>query len=211
MAENILGQRKSKPVQAIKLLFILLLLPLIIGFIRGLISQINHLGPVFRSSLYWGTAVYLIFHVFLLEPVRFYKKTQRFIQIIFGFFSPLFRTAYYIVPFWIIVVIGFFILLCKIFRFEGLLPFFFFISGFLFSMHIVMAAKILKVDKIKKVIDYLFIIFIVVIINIFFLSLNIKLYEPGFSVSAVGKEGLLAGINLAQSIWNQLFVPEVIG
>jgi len=199
---------QSKTVQAIKLALILITFPILIGFVRGLVFQVHGLQPLYWKSLYWGIAGYLLFHIFLIEPLKFYKKTQSFIKIIFGFFSPLFKFSYYIIPFWIIVVICLYLVVCKILKLENINFLFFFLSGFLFSMHIVMVAKILKVDELRKLIDYLFIIFIVVIINIFFLSLNLKLYEPGFSVTQVGKEGINLGIDLARAIFNQLFVPR---
>ncbi len=202
---------QNKSIQIIKLICVLIVLPVIIGFILGLISEITKLEGLFKTAFYWGVAGYLLFHIFLAEPVKFYKNTQKFIKIIFGFFSPLFKMAYYLIPFWIIVIIGFFVLFCKIFKFDNLYPVFFFLSGFLFTMHIVMVTKILKVDELRKIIDYLFIIFIVVIINIFFLSFNLKLYAQDFSVVTVGKEGLTLGIGLAKSVWDQLFIPEVSG
>ena len=169
---------QSKSVQAIKLAFLLITFPIVIGFVRGLILQIQDLKPLHWKSFYWGVSGYLLFHIFLIEPLKFYKGTQRFIQIIFGLFSPLFRLAYYVFPFWIIVVIGLYLVSSNIFKLEEITFLFFSLSGFIFSMHLVMVAKILKVDELRKVIDYLFIIFIVIIINIFFLALNLKLYEP---------------------------------
>ncbi|MBN2120764.1 MAG: hypothetical protein JW734_06900 [Candidatus Omnitrophica bacterium] len=198
---------QSKTAQAVKLVFAVLILPILIGFVRGLVEQISRLEPYCWKSLYWGVAGYLLFHIFLIEPLKFYKRTQRFIQIIFGFFLPLFKVAYYLVPFWALVVIGSYAVLGKVFKIEGLEVLFFFLSGFIFTMHIVMVAKLLKVDELRKLIDYLFIIFIVLIINIFFFSANLKLYEPGFSVAQVGKEGLDLGVGLAKAIFDQLFVP----
>ena len=198
---------QSKPVQIIKLVFIILVFPLLVGFSRGFIDQAFKLTQLYWKSLYWGIASYLLFHIFLIEPLGFYKKTQRSIQTIFGFFWPLLRVAYYIIPFWIVVLIGLYLLVHKVFKIEGVEFLFFYFSGFLFSMHILMVAKILKVDELRRLIDYLFILFVVLIINIFFFALNLKLYEPDFSVLQVGREGIDLGVNLAKSIFEQLFVP----
>ena len=206
MGAKLSGQ--SKLVQAIKLILVLVVFPIVIGFVRGLILQIQDLPPLYSKAFYWSIASYLLFHIFLLEPLKFYKRTQKFIQIIFGFFSGLFKLSYYILPFWIVVIIGVYLVVCRTFKLDEITFLFFFLSGFFFSMHIVMVARILKVDELRKLIDYLFIIFIVIIINIFFLALNLKLYEPGFSVSAVGKEGVALGVDLAKTIFNQLFVPQ---
>lgn len=211
MAQNLSNQKNNRSVQVIKLFCILILIPLVIGFVIGLIEQIGKLAAIYAHSLYWGIAIYLLFHILINEPVKFYKRTQRFIQVIFGFFSPLFKVTYYIIPFWVIVIIGFFVLLCEVFNIEYLVPLFFFLSGFLFTMHIVMVAKISKVDKIHKIIDYLFIILLVIIINIFFFGLNLKLYSSEFSVLAVGQRGLETGMSLVKAIWGQLFIPEING
>lgn len=206
MDVNSSGQSKS--VQAIKLGFILFFLPVLAGLLKGLVSQIATLEAVFSKSLYWGIASYVLFHIFFVEPLKFYKKTQRFIQIIFGFFFPLFRLSYYVLPFWIIVLIGFYILVCKIFNLTKLVPLFFFLSGFLFTMHIILVAKILKVDELRKLIDYLFMIFMVLIINIFFFALNLKLYQTSLSIIAIGKEGIQLGVGLCKGILEQLFIPQ---
>ena len=94
----------------------------------------------------------------------------------------------------------------KLFKIESLDFLFFFLSGFFGSMHIVMVAKLLKTDKLNKLIDYLFVLFLILIINIFFFALNLKLYEPAFSVSQIAREGLDVGIGLARTIYEQLFV-----
>ncbi|MFC1515004.1 hypothetical protein ACFL5X_03795 [Candidatus Omnitrophota bacterium] len=197
----------NKTVQFIKLAVLILVFPLLVGFCRGLIAQTFALEDLFWKSLYWGVASYLLFHIFLIEPVKFYKKTQSSIQIVFGFFMPLLRVAYYIVPFWVLVLIGVYLVVYKVLKVEDIRFLFFFLSGFLFAMHLVMVAKLLKTDKPGKLIDYLFILFAVLIINIFFFAANCKLYEPEFSVSQVGREGIETGVHLARSIYDQLFVP----
>ena len=203
--ESIRSQQ-SKPVQLIKLLFIILVFPLVVGFIRGFIDQSFELSTLCCRSLYWGIACYLLLHIFIVEPLAFYKKTQKSIQVIFGFFLPLLRVAYYVIPLWIVVLIGLFLVVNKLFKIESLDFLFFFLSGFFGSMHIVMVAKLLKTDKLNKLIDYLFVLFLILIINIFFFALNLKLYEPAFSVSQIAREGVAAGVGLARAIYQQLFV-----
>ena len=210
MQEKLSSPNSSKRLfQFVKLICIIGIFPVIIGFIRGLIFEIAKLEPLFSKSLYWGIASYLLLHIFLIEPLKFYKKTQRFIQVIFGFFSPLFKVSYYIIPFWVIILIVIYLIFNKILKFEQGNFLFFFLSSFFFSMHIVCVAKILKVDELRKIIDYLFIIFVIIIINIFFFSLNLKLYHSEFSVVQVGRQGIDSGLKLAGAVFEQLFVPEV--
>jgi len=199
----------NKSVQAIKLVCVIVVFPILIGFIRGLIAETFKLDSLFVKSLYWGITSYLLFHIFIFEPVKFYKKTQRFIRVILGFFSPVFRFSYYLIPFWVIIIISSYILLVIFLKLEQLKFIFFFLSGFAFAMHIVMVSKFLKVDELRKIVDYLFIIFIVIIINIFLFALNLKLYVHSFSVACVGKEGISLGVVLAKSVFDQLFVPAV--
>ncbi len=209
MQERLSSQnRQSRFSQFIKLVCIIGIFPIFVGFIKGLLFEIKELGALFHNSLYWGIASYLLLHIFLIEPLKFYKKTQRFLQVIFGFFSPLFRVSYYIIPFWIIILIILYLILCKVFEWEGVKFLFFFFSGFLFSMHIVCVAKILKVDELRRLVDYLFMILIVLIINVFFFAFNLKLYSSQFSVRNVGKEGIDSGVNLGRIILEQLFIPK---
>ncbi len=207
--EEKISRPNNKSVQTIKLVCVLIVFPILIGFIRGLIAETFKLDSLFVKSLYWGITSYLLFHIFIFEPVRFYKKTQRFIRVILGFFSPVFRFSYYLIPFWVIIIIASYLLFVTFLKLENLRFIFFFLSGFAFAMHIVMVSKILKVDELRKIVDYLFIIFIVVIINIFLFALTLKLYAHSFSVSYVGKKGIALGVALARAIFNQIFVPSV--
>ena len=193
--------------KVVKTLVIILLFPIIIGFAKGLILEVAQLKSFFSQSLYWGVASYLLFHIFISEPIKFYKNTQKFIQVIFSFFSPLFRLSYYILPFWsLMVMVGYFVV-CKVFGLEEAKFLFFFLSGFTFTLHVVMVAKILKTDELKKIIDYLFIIFLMIIINIFFISLNLKLYDPSFSIQSVAQSGMDLTYNIYKDTVSHLLFP----
>lgn len=174
-----------------KVIVVIVLLPLLVGFVKGLVTQINAFDISFIKSVYWGIASYLILHLFLFEPTDFYSSTQKFTQHIFGFLSPLFKVSYYIIPFWAIGVIGAYFLVCRLLGNIGILPVFYFLSGFVFTMHVVMVAAILRTEELKGFLDYLFVILVVIAINIFFLGLNLKLYNYDLSIAYIAKSGVI--------------------
>ncbi len=197
---------ESKTVRIIKLSCFILLLPVFLGLAKGFTTEIFNLPQPLGGIFFTGAGLYLVFHIFITEPLKFYKKTQRFIQIIFGFFSPILRISYYLIPFWALVVLLVYLLLVKIAGLKIPSAVFFFITGFVFTMHIALVARIMRTDDITKLIDYLFIIMIVLVINIFFLAFNLKIYENSFSVSSMAKAGVDWGVELCRTVFAQLFV-----
>ena len=173
-----------------KIVVIVAAIPLITGFLCGLIAQINLFQPFVVKSVYWGIASYVLMHLFIFEPVDFYKETQKFIQLIFGFLSPLFKVSYYLMPFWAIVVIACYFPAKAIFSGTGLAYVFYFLTAFVFTMHVVMVAAILRTEELKGYLDYMFVLVVVIAINIFFMALNFKLYEPEVSIAFIGKAGV---------------------
>jgi len=198
---------ESKSVRAIKLFCFILLLPVFLGLAKGFTSEVLNLPFPLGKLFFLGAGLYLTFHIFIVEPLKFYKKTQRFIQLIFGFFSPILRVSYYLIPFWALISLLVYLILTKLLHLNISSAVFFFITGFVFTMHITLVARIMRTDDITKFIDYLFIIIIVLVINIFFLAFNLKIYENTFSISSMAKYGLDWGIGVAKSIFNQLFIP----
>ena len=172
-----------------KTLVIVAALPLIAGFLSGLAGQINMFEPILFKSVYWGVASYILLHLFIFEPGIFYKNTQKFTQHLFGFLSPLFKVSYYIIPFWAIAVIGCYFPARAFFPGTGLSNVFYFLSSFVFTMHIIMVAAILRTEELKGFLDYLFVIVVVIAINIFFFALNLKIYDHAVSIPEIATSG----------------------
>ena len=173
----------------LKVAAVIVLFPLVAGLVKGLIDQINGLDAA-SVPVYWGFAAYLLIHLFILEPLEFYKNTQRFLEYILGVFSPLFRVSYYIMPFWALVVLAAYFIAAAFLGSDNIRSIFYFLTTLVFTMHVVMVARLLRTDELREIFDYLFVIFIVFVLNVLFFSLNMRLYNPGFSVTAVTGEGL---------------------
>ncbi len=200
--------QENRAVRIIKLLSFLIFLPVFVGFIGGFCLVLDKLEPLFSQCFYWGVIAYLVVHIFIFEPLQFYKKTQKFIQVIFGFFAPLFKVAHYIVPLWVIILILVYLILKFAFQINVIQEIFFFLTGAFFMMHTALVAKMLRTDDLHKIIDYFFLILLVLMINVFFLALTIKVYQPQFSLTAIAQEGFQWGIGVCRTVFNQLFVPS---
>jgi hypothetical protein len=178
----------SKIVKIIKFLTVIALAPMVGGLVKGLISELAKHGD-YAGTIAWGVGTYVTIHLFVYEPLEFYKGTQKFIQFVFGVFSPIFRVSYYILPFWAVAVLIGYAVCVRWLNYAYLMPMFYFMTGFFFAMHVVMVARILKTDELRQLFDYLFVIFIVLIMNILFFAINVWIYDPSFSISAVITDG----------------------
>lgn len=173
-----------------KIIVILIAIPLITGFLKGLFSQVNSLAVPAGKAVYWGITAYVMMHLFIFEPVDFYRGTQQFVQHVFGFLSPLFKVTYYIVPFWGLVLIGLYFLVRTVFPGTAFLNIFYFLTAFIFTMHIIMVASVLKAEELKGFMDYFFVFVVVVAVNIFFMAINLKLYDNSVSIVKIAQSGI---------------------
>ena len=191
---------ESKPHKFVQFVLVLAMVPLAVGFVYGLYTEAARLPNAHSSAFKWGAIAYLLIHLFVFEPLEFYKKTQQFMQYFLGFLSPVFKVSYYIIPFWGTAIMITYAV-CKYGMGMALdMPTFYFLTAFSFLMHVVMVARILRTDELRAIIDYLFVILIVIIINIFFLSLNLKMYQRDFNIRKVataGYDGMVTTIDYA--------------
>ena len=191
---------EGKSYKFVQFFLVLVMVPLAVGFAYGLYGEVTRLPGAFSSAFKWGALAYLLVHLFVFEPLEFYKKTQQFMQYFLGFLSPVFKVSYYIIPFWGSAVMLTYAV-CKFAMGMALdMPVFYFLTAVSFLMHVVMVARILRTDELRAIIDYLFVILTVIIINTFFLGLNLKLYHQDFSIRKVataGYDGMIKTVDYA--------------
>lgn len=181
-----------------------LLFPFIFGLINSFIHSLAHLDLSLVKSFYWGVAVYLLVHLFLFEPLDFYKHTQKAVQYVFGFLAPLCRISYYLMPFWILVLWGLYFLIVKVIGNVEMMPMFYFATSFIFVMHLVLVAAILRTEDIKGLLDYLFVLFIVVVINVFLAAITLKIFKADISLVALAKGGVYGAQTMFQALSSQV-------
>ncbi|MCM8782971.1 MAG: hypothetical protein NC909_01040, partial [Candidatus Omnitrophica bacterium] len=184
--ELVLPSRFQRVIQralvVLKLLLGIMLFPFVYGSTFMFMRELFLLDTNVKISFFSGIAFFLIVYLFIWEPVIIYKKGQRFLQIIFGFFSPLLKIAPYLLPIYTIVLFLLYFLALLIFKPAQIIDIFMFLLGLSISLHLVFSAKILKSklgDYLKA--NYIFGFSFIYLINVIILSFGFNLMLKDFS------------------------------
>ena len=160
-----------------------------------------------KIGFFSGIAVFLLIYLFIWEPAIIYKKGQKFVQIIFGFFSPLVKVAPYLLPIYTIFLFLFYFLLSLIFKTQQLLDSFMFLFGLTIALHLAFSAKSLKSrqsDYLKA--NYIFGFSFIWLVNIIILSFVFNLILKEYSFVNFFNQTFKTGISIYGIIFKQLFL-----
>jgi hypothetical protein len=190
-----------------KFLLGLLLLPFVYSSTRVFLDGVFVLESNLKTGFFLGIAVFLLIYLFIWEPTMIYKKGQRFVQIIFGFFSPLVKVAPYLLPIYTIFSFLIYFLLSIIFKPQQILDCFMFLFGLTVVLHLVFSARSLRSrasDYLKA--DYLFGFSFIWLINIIILSFGFNLILKEYSFVNFLNQAFKIGITIYRIIFKQLFL-----
>ncbi|MCM8792647.1 MAG: hypothetical protein NC826_05875 [Candidatus Omnitrophica bacterium] len=191
----------------LRLILGVFLFPFVYSATRVFLSKIFMLDNSLKIGFFSGMAFFLIIYLFVWEPTIIYKKGQRFVQVIFGFFSPLVKVAPYLLPIYTIILFLSYFLLSLIFRIEHVLDVFMFLFGVSIALHFVFSAKFLKSkssDYLKA--NYIFSFSLIWLLNIFILSFGFNLILNNFSFVDFFNQTIDLGCNIFNAIFKQLFL-----
>jgi len=190
----------------IKFILGVFLLPFVYSSTAVFLKQISTLENSLKVGFLSGIAFFLIIYLFVWEPAIIYKKGQRFVQIIFGFFSPLVKVAPYLLPIYTIFLFLFYFLSFFIFNPRHILDTFMFLFGLSISLHLVFSAKSLKSkssDYLKA--NYIFAFCFIWLVNIIILSFGFNLILKDYSFVNFFNQTFKIGVDIFSSIFKQLF------
>jgi len=197
----------QKLLVGLKLLLGIFLLPFVYSSTKVFLDEVFVLESNLKIGFFSGIAVFLLIYLFIWEPAIIYKKGQKFVQIIFGFFSPLVKVAPYLLPIYTIFLFLFYFLLSLIFKTQQLLDSFMFLFGLTIALHLAFSAKSLKSrqsDYLKA--NYIFGFSFIWLVNIIILSFVFNLILKEYSFVNFFNQTFKTGINIYGIIFKQLFL-----
>jgi len=189
--------------------FFVIAIPLIFSVVTGFINELLLLDPAQSNCFFWGMISYLIFHLFVAEPLAIFQYGKGLVADIFKFFQPLVIVAPLILP--IFSVLFLILLYFAPFVVKGidLSLYFLFFASFTFAMHLALTAKELRdqdAQTLKS--DYFFSMTLVFFVSILAMAGMLDLCLSRFSFIEFLKTTAVISGDIYQAIFNQLFVPR---
>lgn len=196
-------------VSILKFVFFVIAIPLIFSVVTGFINELLLLDPAQSNCFFWGMISYLIFHLFVAEPLAIFQYGKGLVADIFKFFQPLVIVAPLILP--IFSVLFLILLYFAPFVVKGvdLSLYFLFFASFTFAMHLALTAKELRdqdAQTLKS--DYFFSMTLVFFVSILAMAGMLDLCLSRFSFIEFLKTTAIISGDIYQAIFNQLFVPR---
>lgn len=187
-------------------------LPLVIPVSKAFYSQLANISFIDlknQLSFLYGAASYVIMHLFFFKPKFFYNLGHEGVHVLSAWLSfgraKNLKVSYFIPIYTIIVSLAYFFI-SKFTDVAAYLPYFIFLIGFTFAMHIVMTAEALRVmqpDLIKT--GYLFSISLIYVLNVLLAGFIISLVFTGFSFVDMIMQFCVETKELYIFIFRQLF------
>lgn len=184
----------------------ILLLPLVVGFSAGFYEELIVLDKTLTSYFYWGIASYLILHLFIYKPLIIYKKGQRILEVIFGFFSPLVKVANYLLPIYTIFLFFIYFIISVFTKEAPLTNYFLFLFSFSLSLHLILTTEVLRAKEDFLKANYIFGFSLIYILNLILLSFGLSLIFDKFSFVKFFNNSFSISQGIFSKIFTQLFL-----
>lgn len=206
LPEKLKGAR-AWAAEFLKLLAGIALFPFVYSFSVSFLSEFSVVDKVLRNSFWAGFISLLALYLFVWEPQPVFTAGYKILEVIFGFFAPLVKTAPYLVPIYTIVLFVFYGLLSFTSGTNAWPDYFLFFIGASTALHLVFSAKALRSKKSGSLqAGYVFGSAFVYITNLVLLGLCLSLNFGAFSFIRFFNTAACAGRDVFSAILKQLFV-----
>lgn len=195
----------EKVLGVIKFIVGVLLLPLVFGITFGFCKEISVLEKTYLVYFIAGIVAYLVIHLFVWEPQFLYKKGQRILEILFGFFTPLVKIAPYLLPIYTILSFIIYFILIIFIKNLILLNILMFLFGFTLILHIKFTSDDLKAKESFLKSDYIFGFSLIYILNVILVALFISMVLNDFSIPNFLRESFQIAKFIILRIFTQFF------
>ena len=190
----------------LKLCGFLLLLPLLLAFLLAFRSQILSLPPAKEVWIFWGVGIYVGLNLFVYDFKDVYVFGKAWVEKISTFFKP----AGYLIPVYalcLIIIYEIFLILGR----DEVQPYFLFAIAFTLAMHLVQTAyEIYEADKSILKAHYLCVFGVVLIVNLFFISLLLAWVIPEYSFVGFIKSLSAQTCHFYKSVYKVLFMDSSV-
>ena len=188
----------------LKLLVFLLTLPLLAAFIIAFKDQIVSLPEPKEVWMLWGAGVYVALNLFIYNFKEVYVFGKGWAEIVF-------KPAGYFVPGYSILLIIIYEILLIVDHGNSMQPYFLLAIAFTLSMHLVQTAhEIYEADSSILKAHYLCVFGVVLIVNLFFISLLLAWVIPEFSFVGFIKSLSAQTGHFYKAVYKTLFVDSTV-
>lgn len=191
----------------LKLAIGICLLPMVYGVTVSFSREIIKLEPAVTRAFIYGIVGFLAVYLFIWEPVVFFKKGQRILEVIFRFFAPLVKVAPFLLPIYTLLLFAAYWILTAFSDARGYVFALLFAIGFSVALHLVFCAKTLRSkqgDSLKA--NYLFGFSWIYILDSLLLAIFFNLAFENFSFISFFNGSCQIAKDIYLAVFTQLFL-----
>ncbi len=182
------------------------LLPMVYSSTVSFFNEFSAVNKPLQNYFWSGLISLLLVYLFVWEPVIIYQKGHRVLEIIFSFFKPLLNVAPNLLPIHTIIALATYGILSIFIKADWLIKLFVFLFGFTLALHLVFAAKSIRVKKDFLRANYIFGFSLIYIINLMLLAFCLNLIFAEFSFVNYFNNTFQITKNIFCTIFKQLFL-----
>ncbi|MBL8012873.1 MAG: hypothetical protein JNN05_03410 [Candidatus Omnitrophica bacterium] len=187
----------------LKFVVFIAIIPFIAAVTISFQREVYELKYAYHHSFYFGVITYVLLNLFLTDLNWLYKFGQSVSVEFFRFWDPLSKVIPYVLPIYTLVLIGAYYITTQILGQFVNSPFWFFMIGLTFAMHIIMAARELyESDRALFKPNYLFEMTLVYIVNILLMVQLLNATALHFSLFAF----VQTAVDLTQNFYRVMYL-----
>ncbi|MDE1921695.1 MAG: hypothetical protein KGI24_09680 [Candidatus Omnitrophica bacterium] len=189
----------------LKIACFLLIVPLLAAFVIAFQNRILSLPAHQSACLLWGAGVYVAANLFIYDFKKAHDLGKNLVEKMTAFFKP----AAYVVPAYALVAILIYVVAVALGRGSAIQPYFLFVLGFAFTMHLVLTAhEIYGSDNSFFKSEYLIIFPAVFMASLIIMSLLLAMLLREYSFVGFFKSLASHAAHFYQTFYRFLFVDS---
>ena len=168
----------------LKFIFFIAIIPILMAAFTSFQNVLSGLMPVLKKSFYSGASIYVVIYLFLFNLQSVYLSAKSITEEIFKLLPPFDKLIPYVFPFYVLLTGAAYYIIHVLLKMEPSAKFYFFVMGFLMSLHLISVAKeFQEMDKLPARPHYFFALSLSFIGTIFIFVLLLDLITTSVSFS----------------------------
>lgn len=165
----------------IKFTVAVIILPVVVAITMSLYSNALLLPINIITGFLWGLIIYLILHLFIVEPTIVYEKGHSIVGFTFKFLSPIIDVLAVCIPIYAVIVLVVYYSFSLFYDVSAYLPFFAFLMGFTLLLHLVNSARTLNLQSLDVLRASYFLYFeLIYVLNVIICAAMLWCLSHGF-------------------------------
>ena len=173
---------RERILTVLKFIFFVVIIPLLLAVVESFQSSVAGLKLTLKNAFYSGTIMYVVSYLFLYDFQPVYLSAKAIVGEMFKFLPPFDKVIPYVFPIYVMLTGTAYFFINGLLNMEPSAKVYFFIMGFLLSLHIISAAKEFQDDdKLALKPHYFFSLSLAFIGTVFTFVLLLHLITPSIS------------------------------